>query len=198
MKVEGLFPTPVYCNTINNPDVTKELDECYSSIDFRYYDKFKETHKLSPDPFDNNVITYYNLENFWKELDFNVNQYCTNVFNIEDYRYKITNSWFSQFDKGDYGHTHNHGSTDLSGVYYCKTNGKDGNIFFECPIEGMHSSHLFHKHIRRWEYEPAVGKLILFPGFLRHGIFKNTTNNNRVSLSFNISFIPFRWGLDEV
>ena len=120
MKVEGLFPTPVYCNTINNPDVTKELDECYSSIDFRYYDKFKETHKLSPDPFDNNVITHYNLENFWKELDFNVNQYCTNVFNIEDYRYKITNSWFSQFDKGDYGHTHNHGSSDLSGVYYCK------------------------------------------------------------------------------
>ena len=42
MKVEGLFPTPVYCNTINNPDVTKELDEFstkYPSIKFQLIDR---------------------------------------------------------------------------------------------------------------------------------------------------------------
>ena len=39
-----------------------------------------------------------------------------------------------------------------------------------------------------FEHEPMEGKLIIFPGWLLHGVRQNSTDNTRISLSFNITF----------
>ena len=44
------------------------------------------------------------------------------------------------------------------------------------------------KRAEVWEHKPEVGKILLFPGWLKHGINTNNTDNIRISLSFNICF----------
>jgi ectoine hydroxylase-related dioxygenase (phytanoyl-CoA dioxygenase family) len=38
-------------------------------------------------------------------------------------------------------------------------------------------------------YEPQSSKLILFPGWLPHGVERNTTEEDRVSVSFNVKLV---------
>ena len=37
-------------------------------------------------------------------------------------------------------------------------------------------------------YTPKEGKILLFPGWLEHGVKTNLTDNVRMSLSFNVYF----------
>ena len=61
-------------------------------------------------------------------------------------------------------------------------------MFFECPSPGMGDSLVYSKWGRRLTPKVSEGLMILFPGFLKHGIETNTTDHDRISLSFNILF----------
>jgi ectoine hydroxylase-related dioxygenase (phytanoyl-CoA dioxygenase family) len=37
---------------------------------------------------------------------------------------------------------------------------------------------------------PEVGKMVLFPSFLKHGVQTNKSNQNRISLAFNLFPFP--------
>ena len=77
----------------------------------------------------------------------------------------------------------------ISGVYYYKTNGDDGDIFFECPVPTIGSSFCyFNNYCNRWIHKPEEGKILLFPSWLKHGISKNETDETRISISFNLYF----------
>jgi uncharacterized protein (TIGR02466 family) len=93
---------------------------------------------------------------------------------------------------GSYAVMHDHGSSDISGVYYYKTNEQDGNLFFQTPNKLLSSNFLFKSIPSIVEYTPKVGKIVLFPGWLNHGVHTNTTDNERVSISFNIKLIDYR------
>ena len=47
---------------------------------------------------------------------------------------------------------------------------------------------IFSKLADNFHVTPEVGKLLLFPGWLQHGVSTNTTSSNRKSLAFNIYF----------
>lgn len=104
----------------------------------------------------------------------------------QKFDYRLT-SWITSNDKGEYPPFHNHLNADISGVYYYQTNGEDGNIFFVTPTLAMTNS-VFSKLADNFHVKPEVGKLLLFPGWLQHGVATNTSNNNRKSLAFNIYF----------
>ena len=76
----------------------------------------------------------------------------------------------------------------MAGVYYYKTNGEDGDIFFESSNLNLESSLCYYKLAERWKHKPIEGKILLFPGWMKHGIMTNTTEDSRISLSFNIQF----------
>jgi hypothetical protein len=38
-------------------------------------------------------------------------------------------------------------------------------------------------------FEPVSSKLILFPGWLPHGVERNTTEEDRISISFNVKLV---------
>ena len=121
-----------------------------------------------------------------KEIDKHLKEYCSEI-GYEYKRYKI-DSWLSKFGKGNYAHIHHHGITDISGVYYYKTNGNDGKIFFETPNPFLDTQLCYLRYGETWEHKPQEGKILLFPGWLRHGVRTNETDNTRISLSFNIYF----------
>lgn len=120
-----------------------------------------------------------------KVIDIHISQFLSSL-KIPKYDYKMT-SWITSFDKGEYAPVHNHLNADISGVYYYETNEKDGNIYFVTPSLAMTSS-IFSKLADNFHVTPEEGKLLLFPGWLQHGVSTNTTSGNRKSLAFNIYF----------
>lgn len=189
--IEELFPTPIYVSMVENlEEIQNEIDGVMKNLKFvEPPTSWGKTHLLSQNSSNNSqdffevnkmVITESTIMN-------HVNDYCNFLEFKVPKRYKVE-SWMTLFNNGDYAHTHNHGSADISGVYYYKTTGDDGDLFFESPVEGALSSSVYAKCVERWKHTPKVGKIILFPGWLKHGVLKNTKESKRHSISFNIFF----------
>ena len=187
--VHHLFSTPIWHNKCidNFGQVQDELDEVIPQIDFKMIPSWGSTHYLSTQNFRDDLFEKYKLDALLKEIQRNVIAYCKEL-RFETRPFQLT-SWLSKFGQGCYGHIHNHGTSDISGVYYYSTNGEDGNIFFQTPAPGHEMSRCFSQYCGgARHYIPREGVLLLFPGFLDHGINTNTTDNVRISLSFNINF----------
>ena len=190
-KVKPVFPTPVYNNKIRGSvfdKVQEEIGDSLSKVDFRFNDSFGDTHFLSDPTFQENYIEKHSLDSLLSVIKQNVENYMIDIGYTTEIKYRIASSWIALFKPGHYGHVHDHGITDISGVYYYKTNGKDGNIFFESPNNNLVSSTPFNHLSHGVTYDPQEGVLLLFPGWLKHGINKNKTDETRISLSFNIYF----------
>jgi len=184
--IENIFSTPLYSNINNDEKINDEITECIDKVNFEYIKGWGKTHQITPTE---DVINHYKLDNFRAFLEKCLFEYCKEVdYNLPK-TYKLQ-SWITKFEKDDYGHIHQHGDADISGVYYFKTNGKDGDLAFYTPVTHSETSNVFGGN-KTWIHSPQVGKLLMFPGYLRHGILRNTTDNTRMSVSFNIHFNKF-------
>ena len=102
----------------------------------------------------------------------------------------ITQSWFTKTKHRKFAHLHDHGSSDLSGVYYVQTNGEDGNLIFEDPMRSYATNYIFQSITGvNPELPPKNGLIALWPSMIQHRTQPNPTQDVRISLSFNISFI---------
>jgi uncharacterized protein (TIGR02466 family) len=187
---ENWFSTPIYYNHIKNiNEVTNELHEVYNTLNENKLWQEVNTwnsHLISTPNFEENLLNTFNLEFFRREIDNHVKNYLQNIGNIEELKYKIEDCWMSLSRPNDFFTVHHHGESDISGVYYFKTNQNDGDLFFESPNQLTSITKCFKHLPSRVFYKPEIGKIILFPGWLRHGVMKNTTTDNRISISFNI------------
>lgn len=185
--VEGVFATPLYLAMIDKQDeITSEFLAVINKL--RFFDAnegWGKPQKLTTQNFQDNVIDENNMCIIKKVIDENLSLFLETL-NLPKLQYNLT-SWITSNDKGQYSPVHNHLHADISGVYYYQTNKKDGNIFFLTPTLAMTSS-IFSKLANNYYIEPEEGKLIMFPGWLQHGVTTNNTENNRKSLAFNIYF----------
>jgi hypothetical protein len=98
-----------------------------------------------------------------------------------------TQSWINVTRKFGYQERHNHDRTveglPISGVYYFKTNGNDGNL-------GIFPSDAQTKLFSTFEVQPAVGRLLLFRSEVFHRVAANLTDEDRISFAFNLVLTP--------
>ena len=195
MPTEHWFSTPIYYNMIDNVDeVQTELLSHLEEISF---------HKPNKPDWDKNAATFSSGYNqgknildelkpplFLNELQKNIMLYfndlgfCTKIANVD---IVIRESWFTRTQKNEYHHRHLHACSEMSGVYYVKTNGNEGSINFHQPSKALFASRIFLNQTREIEHKPMVGKLILFPSLIEHHVVSNQTDEDRISLSFNMS-----------
>ena len=106
---------------------------------------------------------------------------------------QLYNIWINVNSPGAYNHLHNHPLSLLSGVYYVKSTEEQGNIFFERsdgaeyflpPVEVGN-----HFNGSATSYKSVTGALYIFPGWLKHSVQPNTTEEDRISISFNYGVI---------
>ncbi len=183
------FPTPVYSAKIRGATfdkVHKEIEDSLPNVDFRLNPHFGDTHFLSDPDFRENYFDKHSLNALKDVIDEHLKDYMQKIGYLEDLKYHYDSSWVALFKPGNYGHIHDHGSVDISGVYYHKTNGKDGKIFFESPNTNLASSVAFNHLSYSITHDPEEGKILLFPGWFKHGIKRNNSDETRMSLSFNI------------
>ena len=104
-------------------------------------------------------------------------------------------AWININKKGDYNEKHNHPNSNLAGVLYLKCPKDCGNIVFDSPVgfqsyqEILSYTKKFKEYnnvFQSYEFYPAEGKMLVFPSHLLHVVQANKSNEDRISVSFNI------------
>ena len=88
---------------------------------------------------------------------------------------------------------HHHGNSSISGAYYVRAPMRSGDIVFYDPRPAPVYSHPLAKTPNSLNamvnsISPVEGGLILFPSYLDHSVNPNLSNEERIVISFNISF----------
>lgn len=111
--------------------------------------------------------------------------------------FRVTGCWANVNAPGLSHSAHSHPNNHLSGVYYLATGeGSDAITFLDPRPQALAILPRFTKPTpeNRSDIPIAtpVGRLLLFPGWLVHGVPINGSSRERVSVSFNL--MPEGWG----
>lgn len=187
MPVEYFFPTPIYYSFVKN------LESIHHEVD-SYITSVKDIELINP--WGDTVQTTFKYGHYNHVLDntpillSEIKEHCQNFLIAMKHQVDsidIKESWCNISNKDSFQHFHIHGDTDLSGVYYHQTTSKDGDIVFRNPSLVNRFHKLTYDIDNSVKYKPEIGKIILFPSFLEHAVFHNTSDDKRISISFNIN-----------
>ena len=108
----------------------------------------------------------------------------------------MINAWININHKGNSNQIHTHPRSILSGVYYVKTPKECGNIEFTHPALDMmerdwcdiiSNSELNHYNSHHWWLPSKANTLYIFPSWIKHLVKPNMSDEERISISFNIA-----------
>ena len=123
---------------------------------------------------------YYLTEKIKKEC-FKINEKIKNI--------DIVQMWINVNKKNDWNVIHQHGYNHISGTYYIKAPINSGNIVFRDPRPAAIANPFFRNFFDCGDllnYVPEESLLLLFPSFLDHFVEPNMSEEDRISISFDI------------
>ena len=186
-----LFAVPLLITKYEN-DLSKEL-------------AFVEKLQYQPNGANGNFRSKDSFVFKKKQLQ-NIKKFCQNsidIFTKEIMQAKeklvITQSWCNNNPKGSIHHEHIHPNSIVSGVFYFRIDKHLPPIMFSKGQFDMLKLNFekFNSMNSETFYLPLVsGELILFPSHLRHSVPRNTSDEVRVSLSFN-TFVTESLGSEQ-
>jgi uncharacterized protein (TIGR02466 family) len=182
--IHQLFPTLIFEKIITDPVLSSLQEQVYTALANEKFIKITELEYPRIGNFfgtggiidlDNNFIEDNNLDILKTVILETVAEQFNGVKII------IKDSWVTKFLPGDTAQIHDHRSDVLSGVYYIKAMGNEGNLKLLNPLS-------YDNFVNDVSYEitPTTGKLVLFPGWLKHQVLQNNSANERISLAFNL------------
>lgn len=106
---------------------------------------------------------------------------------------EIANMWTTIYPKGCYVPEHIHSTFLVSGVFYVKAPEDCGDIVFRDPswvakVTCNNGGSTFPIGGTRDGWSPTAGDLLLFPSWLPHYTNPNNSEEDRIIVSFNLSF----------
>ena len=121
-------------------------------------------------------------------------QYVKGILGLKDKEnISFGNYWINVNGRGSFNLPHVHPFSLVSAVYYVDVPKDSGRLVFENPIQ-QHDYVMKPDIVERfnginsgyWNVEPETGDLIIFPSWLRHWVEPNNTDENRISIAFNL------------
>jgi len=123
--------------------------------------------------------------------------YAQNVLRLQIRKWGINNIWVNINGRGNGNLLHTHPTIQVAGVYYVKVP-KDANsnlVFYNPGFEIMHRDIPEHL-VSEWmpsnatahDHIPEQDQIVLFPGWLQHLVMPNQSDDDRISISFNVCF----------
>lgn len=158
--------------------------------DLSYYNKKTNDTKLKEKTYD--FIENFNCLNLKHRIESTALDYITKSGwsgNNKKTSIRIKNSWLNVIENGNSHGKHCHPGYTISGVYYFRIDG--GPISFSNPNPIIFACNFPQGNIcpQNFSIFPTRGDIILFPSWLVHGTLKNTSNEDRISVAFNIDII---------
>ena len=189
-KVTNIFPVPIHQFDVNGfSEIQDEL------IDYVY--KMREK-----DPVGHTISnrrgwqsSCFSLENEDDILQSFLSK-CLGKFPTikKSVRLYVT-AWININPPDAFNMKHNHPTSDLSGVLWIKSQKDCGNIVFDSPRnfathqevkcyteDFKDNNNYFHS----FSFDPVGGRLVVFPSHLDHHVEFNKSQEDRISVSFNI------------
>ncbi|WP_413581522.1 2OG-Fe(II) oxygenase family protein [Bdellovibrio sp. HCB288] len=204
--IKTLFPTFVYYSPLQEAAKTKVLNKDLkmeslkiAEIDeegqvwskknykggFTSYGSMAQLHQFSS--------TFNDLE---KQIDKHVRKFVKHLeMDINPKELRMSSCWVNIMPS-DVIHTmHLHPLSVISGTYYLQTPKNCSAIKFEDPrMDSFMASpprkHNAKVHNQRYHsIEPQEGHVVLFESWLRHEVPANTSDKERISISFNYDWV---------
>ncbi|MBL7542389.1 MAG: hypothetical protein JNL11_01165 [Bdellovibrionaceae bacterium] len=199
--IQNLFPTQILNSTIaprNHPllkslksDIVKlsEIDtdgQRWSSENYLYgytsYGSLDQLHLFST-----------SFQDLKKKIDKQVNVFVQQLeWNISIDDLHLSKMWVNVMPKGTIHTGHIHPLSVVSGTFYVSLPKKDvPSLKFEDPrftqmmAVPPKKKKLQLKNVNFYNFIPKVGEVVLFESWLRHEVVQNSTNELRISVSFN-------------
>lgn len=104
----------------------------------------------------------------------------------------IGNIWININRNGNLNALHDHPNSILAAVYYVKVPQDSGHIQFVTPVETYNQfvqpsyiSEYNNLNSSTYNFYPQERQLVLFPSWLRHSVYPNETDTDRISIAMN-------------
>jgi uncharacterized protein (TIGR02466 family) len=109
---------------------------------------------------------------------------------------EITGCWATVLAKGAVHKSHSHPNNFLSGVYYVRVHPGSDTINFHDPRRQTYVirppvTELTAENTDQVVVRLINGTLLVFPSYLEHSVDANTSDEERISVSFNMMFPSF-------
>lgn len=190
----NLFPTPIFefdlSNKINFNQVKKDIESLHEDY-IENWSKYSFHDIISTD---DNLHMNEKFCGLVKVLDEYIHV-VMNRLNIKNDGYHFLGLWANTHRRCTIHPSHQHPNSLLSGVLYVNVPEKSGDLYFDDPRESKSivaytngdSVNSMYQY-RSWDFIPKVGRLIIFPSWLRHGTHPSTLNEGdyRMCMSFNV------------
>jgi len=147
-------------------------------------------------------ITQCNLKKVFDFISFHGKQYWETLGYSELLDPRILDMWVNAIRQGGFVASHNHNPILISGVFYIKADEFQGNLQLEDPNEYIigrapyRANHGFVPKRYTHEIDSRSGKLVLFPGWMKHHTKENMTDNIRISMAINFGCQGQVWFTD--
>jgi uncharacterized protein (TIGR02466 family) len=155
-----------------------ESGDALSTVSVGVYDFAIQPHNLS-------VLDDYHqwlsskIAFVWDKLEYNINAS------------EISKSWFNVHKKGGKTLEHAHNRTDLVVSSYIRCPAGSGNIEFRDPLESHKLGFPVDLDNNLWrEVSVKTNDVLFFPGWLNHRTQENTTDQERIVMTYNINANP--------
>ena len=176
---QNIFPSFV-CSCIPQIDMMEVLEEVY------------QVQLTNPSENVSNEGGYHSPKfvgtKFLKLRDV-VDEFCNDLLHQKKLALQVQNIeyWCNINKSYNYNVMHSHGRADLIGIYYVKVPPNSGNLVV-MRNDGSQYCDLYENRADMLEYvtEPETGRLYVLPGHLWHYVTGSNSDQDRISISFNI------------
>jgi len=131
------------------------------------------------------------IKKFYSGVRPEVHAYTDSLQVVAPYDIYFDKPWININRKGASNVPHTHPGSFLAATYYIKTPPLCGDLCFYNPrspiLFALKWSQYTNENSSIWKVGPKVGKLIIFPSDLLHGVEPNQSDEPRISLSFNMN-----------
>lgn len=189
-KIDLWFPTVIYTN--NYTFATNEKENLISKIE-----NLSRMVPVGGNNWYSKIINSCGSYNLIEDSDFkNLNEWVEQCIN--EYaqtlgcaqKFKLTDSWFNIYHKGDFQEMHYHSKHTFSCVFFLKAPDGSAPLNFESPLmpDMKKPDYKIQNNLNfsACDYEAEEGKLIAFRSYLRHIVPPHAVEETRISLAYNI------------
>ena len=189
-KTNLIFPTPIHQFDVNGfSEIKDEL------IDYAYDYKKKDPKGVSLSNRGGWQSEGFEIINEDDVLQLFLINCLSNFPPIKESVQLRGYAWININKPGDYNIKHVHPTNNLSGVLWIKCLENSGDIVFDSPnnFESFLENKSYNDDFKKSNFiddsyhcYPTEGRIIVFPSHLQHHVQENKSNEDRISVSFNI------------
>jgi uncharacterized protein (TIGR02466 family) len=202
MSIRDIFPVKIYETEFENfveiqqdlRNKIKPLFETNTASGNDYFDKDGQPIFARTNP---NIQYNPDLQILKDFINRHVKLYwqaCNYTSKVDPY---VMQMWANDVPPGGFTPAHNHNPVPIAGVFYVDADEHQGNLYLEDPLEIVKGKMPYDFLEKPYLYTETItvkpGKLVLFPGWLRHHVRSNRATENRIVVGLNAgAFVEFK------